>query len=147
MTFRYNLRPRPPRSPLNRLAGSSDEGEQLTGFVHGKEASDLEERWARAEDGAQREYIFQYWVENPYGLPSQKNQIDFMDVTDAWQPIEIDGSYAHKTAGQKADDQARDAILNTLFQQRGINPIIRIPGDSLATQEDADRIVLEIFRA
>ena len=140
--FRYKLRPRPPEMPLNRLAGLSED-ERLTGFVHGKEASDLEERFARALDRAGKDYRFEYLVLSNVGLPGEENQIDF--VVDDIYPMEIDGNFTHKSAEQKAHDQQRDAILNEQLSDDGWHPIERIPGNFLETQEDADQIVLEIF--
>ena len=145
MTYRYPLEPTPPRPTLDRIATVSGEGEQLTGAVHGKKASDLEERWARAEKRAERSFIFQYFVQTPFTLPGKEREIDFMDTEEVWQPIEIDGTYTHKTGTQKAKDKVRDAILNLELQKQGILPIIRIPGDDIPTPEDADRVLREIF--
>ena len=145
MTYRYPLDPKPPRTPLGRMAAVSDEGEQLTGIVHGKKASDLEERWAGAEDRAERSFIFQYFVETPFTLPGKERQIDFMDTEEVWQPIEIDGTFTHKSGAQKAQDKMRDAIINQELQKHGILPIIRIPGIAIPTPDDADRVLREIF--
>ena len=141
-TFKYKLRPRPPEMPLNRLAGAR-ETERLTGFVHGKEASDLEERFARALDRAGKDYRFEYLVLSNIGLPGEENQIDF--VVDDIYPVEVDGNFTHKSAEQKAHDQQRDAILNEQLSDWGWYPIDRIPGDFLETQEAANQIVGEKF--
>ena len=141
--YRFKGGPAPPKAPLGRLRASSDT-ELLTGFVHGKEASEHEEIWAGAMDRAQRDYIFEYILDTPYQLPGEGNQIDFMDTTEIWQPIEIDGNWVHKSGAQKARDRARDAILNAELQKKGINEIIRIPGDDIPTAEDADRVLAEI---
>ena len=141
-TFKYKLRPRPPKMPLNRLAGASED-ERLTGFVHGKEASDLEERFARALDKNNHGYAFEYVILSNVGLPGEENQIDF--VVDDIYPVEIDGNFTHKSAEQKAHDQQRDAILNEQLSDWGWQPIERIPGDFLETQEAANQIVREQF--
>ena len=146
MTYRYPLEPTPPRTPIDRMAAVSEEGEQLTGTVHGKKASDLEERWAGAESRADRTFIFQFLMQTPFTIPGKDREIDFMDTEETWQPIEIDGTFAHKTGAQKAKDKVRDAILNLELQKEGILPIIRIPGDDIPTPEDADRVLREIFR-
>jgi hypothetical protein len=140
--FSYKLRPRPPKQPLNRIAGTSED-ERLTGFVHGKEASDLEERFARALGGAGKDYIFEYEVVGPTTIPGQENQIDF--IVDDIYPVEVDGQFTHKSGAQKAHDQLRDAVLNEHLKQYGWNPIDRISGDKLETQEQADQIVREKF--
>ena len=144
MTYRYKLAPRPPKEPLNRIASTS-ESEQLTGMVHGKEASDLEERWAGAMDRANRTFIFEFLMETPFSLPGKDRQIDFVDTTAQWQPFEIDGKIAHKSGAQKAKDKTRDAILNQELRKQGALSIIRIPGDDIQTPEDADRVHREIF--
>lgn len=141
---KYKKRSNPPRMPVNRLGGTTEE-EILSGYVDGKPASDLEERWARAERRAKRDFIFQYTVNTPYQLPGEGNSVDFMDTTDTWQPIEIDGNFVHKSAQQRAHDEARDAMLNQVFAERSILPIVRIPGDDIPTPEDADRLLKEIL--
>ena len=140
--FRYKLRPRPPKQPLNRLAGTSND-ERLTGFVKGKEASDLEERFARALDAEGKEYQFEVEVTPPTSIPGQENQIDFL--VEEIYPVEIDGGIAHKGAAQKANDLLRDAILNDYLSGFGWFPIERIPGHKLETQEATATIVKELF--
>ena len=142
---KYKKRSSPPIDPLNRMGGTTEE-EVLTGYVNGKAASDLEERWAGAERRAGREFIFLYIVDTPFQLPGEGNQIDFMDTTNVWQPIEIDGNFAHKSAQQRAEDDARDAILNQALAEDGILPIARVPGDDIPTPEEADRVLREIMQ-
>ena len=146
MGYRYPLEPTPPRTPLGRMGTVSGDGEQFTGAVHGKKASDLEERWAGAENRADRSFIFQYFVQTPFSIPDKDREIDFMDTEETWQPIEIDGTFTHKSGTQKAKDKVRDAIVNLELQKQGILPIIRIPGDDIPTPEDADRVLRGIFR-
>ncbi len=140
--FRYKLRPRPPKQPLNRLAGASNE-ERLTGFVQGKEASDLEERFANALSAACIDYRFEVEIQGPVGIPGEENQIDFL-VEDIY-PVEVDGSFVHKSASQKAHDQLRDAILNDFLSDYGWYPIERISGERLETQEAANQVAEELF--
>ena len=144
MAYRYKLTPRPPKETLNRIQGTSED-EALTGFVNGKEASDLEERWAGAEKRANREFIFQFFMDTPFSLPGEDRQIDIVDTTEVWQPVELDGGIAHKGGAQRAKDKVRDAILNAELAKQGVLPILRIDGDSIATPEDADRVLREIF--
>ena len=140
--YRYKMRPRPPKQPLNRLAGTSND-ERLTGFVKGKEASDLEERFARALDAEGKEYQFEVEVTPPTAIPGQENQIDFL--VEEIYPVEIDGTFTHKTAAQKANDFLRDAVLNDYLSGFGWYPIERIEGDRLETQEAAATIVKGLF--
>ena len=142
--FRYKLRPRPPQQPLNRIKVSG-EGERLTGFVHGKEASDLEERFANALDKLHYSYMFEYEVLSNIGVPGEENQIDFVVYSGGTWPVEVDGGFVHASASRKAKDKLRDAILNEQLGREGWEPIVRIPGSDLESQEEADNVVREMF--
>ena len=142
--YKYKLKPRPPKMPLNRLAGASSD-ERLTGYVLGKEASDLEERFARALYNKGKDFDFQRDFMTAYSIPGQEKEVDFVVYNGQPQPIEIDGTYAHKSAEQKANDMTRDAILNEELSKHGYLPIIRIPGDELETQEDTTAVVERIL--
>lgn len=141
--YRYKLSPRPPRKEnLNRL-GVTSEGEYLTGIVQGQEASDLEERFARALDSVGKDYQFQVEVTGPATIPGQENKIDFV-VDNEW-PVEVDGGFVHKSAEAKGRDQMRDAILNDFIKKFGWKPIQRITETDLDGQETADRTAREMF--
>ena len=140
--YKYKLSPRPPKENLNRLK-VTNEGERLTGFVKGQEASELEERFARALDQQGKSYDFQVEVRTPRTVPGQENLIDFV-VEDEF-PTEIDGEFVHKTAAQRADDRDRDAILNDNIKNYGWKPIVRVTEMDVETQEDANRKVGEMF--
>jgi len=142
--YKYKLRSRPPKMPLNRLAGVSND-ERLTGYVKGKEASDLEERFARALANTGKDFDFQQEFMTPHSIPGQEKEVDFVVYDGQPQPIEIDGTYAHKSGEQKANDVVRDAILNDELGKRGYLPIIRIPGTELGTQENTTAIVERIL--
>lgn len=142
--FRYKLSPRPPKMPLNRIK-TSPEGESLTGFVHGKEASDLEERFARALDKLHYRYSFEYEVLAATGVPGEENQIDFVVEHEGTHPIEVDGMFVHHSAAQKAKDRLRDTLLDEVLSKDGWESIVRVPGTDLESQEDADVVVREMF--
>ena len=142
--YRYKMSPRPPRMPLNRLAGVSND-ERLTGYVLGKEASDLEERFARALRNTRKDFDFQQEFMTPHSIPGQEKEVDFVVYDGQPQPIEIDGTYAHKSGEQRANDVVRDAILNEELSKYGYLPIIRIPGTELETQEATTAIVEKIL--
>lgn len=141
--FKYKQKPRPPKKSLNRLQGTA-EGETLSGYVHGMEASPLEERFARALEFRNLEFIFQHKVQPPTQIPGQENELDFVVVYAGMQPVEVDGMWVHKSAEQKKKDELRDAILDDFLESW--KPIIRIPGTDLKDQDDADRIVEELFQ-
>ena len=142
--FQYKLRPRPPKQPLNRIAGQSVD-ERLSGFVHGMEASTLEERFARALDGRGLRFTFQRRIDTPYQIPGQENEIDFVVEEYGTHPIEVDGSFVHKSAAAKAKDKLRDAILDDILGKEGWHPIVRVPGNELEDQERANEIVEALF--
>jgi len=148
MTFRYKLPPKPPHQRLNRLPPGKA-AENLTGVVKGKKASDLEERWARAlnKDEGVTDYTFQYIVTTPYEIPGQKNSVDFViQYDDQWWAIEIDGTFVHKTANKRAEDRLRDAFVNEQLRKDGIQPIQRVAGEELQTQDAADRAERQVLR-
>jgi hypothetical protein len=130
--------------PLNRLKVSG-EGEVLSGFVHGKEASDLEERFARALDKLHYSYSFEYEVLSNTGVPGEENQIDFVVEHEGTHPIEVDGAFVHKGAAQKAKDKLRDALLDDKLSEDGWERIVRVPGSDLESQNDADTVVRELL--
>jgi hypothetical protein len=142
--FKYKLKPRPPKQPLNRIAGQSVD-ERLSGFVHGQEASTLEERFARALDNRGFRYVFQFRVDTPYQIPGQENEIDFVVEEYGTHPIEVDGNWVHKSAAAKAKDKLRDAILDDELGKQGWHPIVRVPGNDLEDQERANEVVEALF--
>ena len=142
--FKYKLRPRPPKQPLNRMAGQSED-ERLSGFVHGQEASTLEERFARALQQRGLRFIFQHRIDTPYQIPGQQNEIDFVVNEYGTHPIEVDGMWIHKSAAAKAKDKLRDAILDDILGKQGWRPIVRVPGNELENQERANEVVGVLF--
>lgn len=142
--FRYRLRPKPPKQKLNRLQGFAEQ-ERLTGFIHGQEASTLEERFARALDRRGLRFIFQQRIDTPYQIPGQESELDFVVEEYGTHPIEVDGLWIHKGAAQKAKDELRDAILDDILGKQGWLPIVRVPGNELETQERANEVVGALF--
>lgn len=115
--------------------------EGLTGMVNGREASDLEERFARALRKFKLDFTFQYEVLTAVGIPGQENQVDFMVWTGQPRPVEIDGDFVHKSAGQRMKDQERDALVSQALAPYGYLPVMRIPGEEIDDQEHTDYIV------
>ena len=142
--YKYKMKPRPPKMPLNRMAGHSDD-EMLSGFVKGKSASDLEERFARALYNKRKDFDFQRDFMTPHSIPGQEKEVDFVVYDGQPQPIEIDGMYAHKSGEQKANDAVRDAILNETLGKYGYLPIIRVPGFELESPEETLAVVERLF--
>ena len=132
-------------SPLNRPK-KLVENEGLTGIVNGETATDIEERFARALWKNQRVESFDF--QNSYfsgrNLPGEVRP-DFIVYSGTSFPVQIDGAFAHRTAEQKASDRAKDAMLDGLLGPLGAAKTQRIEGDKLETQDDADRLVQEMF--
>jgi hypothetical protein len=146
---KYKLPPRPPSGDrLNRPQEPSSE-EAFSGVVQGKTASTLEERVARSLDKAKSRiegYAFQRKVDTPYSLPGQDNSVDFaVWMFAGTQPLEVDGDWIHKSAGDKGKDELRDGIINEAMAPRGWLPIKRIKGFEIETQEMSDALINEIF--
>lgn len=129
---------------LNRIQRPSS-AEELTGVILGKKASAPEERFARALYKKNLSFDFQVVVQTAYQIPGQLNTVDFVVFSGLPYPIEIDGDWVHKTSSKKEQDALRDAIINEKMVPRGWRPISRIPGHKVATQEDANNVVEEMF--
>lgn len=129
---------------LNRIK-HEPEGEGLRGIVLNQKASALEERFARALRKIGLEFYFQVVVQTPFQIPGQLNTVDFLIVSGIAYPIEIDGDWVHKTEGQKKRDMLRDAVIDAKMAKQGWQPIRRVRGHDLQTQDDADRVVRELF--
>jgi hypothetical protein len=129
--------------PINR-ASPTIEREVLTGLVQDQDASDIEERFARALDKYKIPYDFQVSKLAPYNKPGEY-RLDFLVDADWGQiPVAIDGEYAHKSAEDKEKDQLKDFE----FMQKTGNkyePVERISFTELMSQEDADSFVMEHY--
>lgn len=143
---RKTRRPRPQQS-IEREAKQED----LSGFVQGQEATDIEERFAVALYKNKLSFSFREHYFGPARNTPGAIEVDFMVFDGSWWPVQIDGEFAHKSATQQDEDRAKDAILNNYFSQSGVNNVIRIPdGDIyqhgiLDEQDDVDRLVEETW--
>ena len=127
-----------------------NKGEQLTGSVQGKKASDLEERAARAMDKIPDwEYTFIIRVSpitgslmsGRRGRGGEHNyEIDFLAQRGTeLLPIMIDGEISHFFAQwQKVQDEQKEAIINKMLERYGARPVVRVPFWELDTQDRAD---------
>lgn len=142
--YRINKKNNRPLPTGKAFRASADEG--LTRFINGIKASDIEERFYRS---MKKQGITNFEF-RPVRIAGRNMpgsiEIDFkIESGGLVYIIQIDGSIGHKTAEQKGEDAVKDAILNNLFQGYAL-PVIRIPGEELDNQDDADRVVREIFR-
>lgn len=121
------------------------EDENFVGEIQGMPSSDIEERFARSLDKAQMLYEFRAAYVAGRNLQGSV-ELDFaVYQANLTYPIQIDGAFAHKTAAQKDEDSAKDAILDDRLRGSGAFPVRRIPGDKLDTQEMSDAVVEELF--
>jgi hypothetical protein len=114
----------------------------LVATVQGKQATSLEARFARALDFYELEYEFRKTFIAPSSQPGSI-ELDFLVFYGLLHPFQLDGSFAHKSAAQKARDRDRDAVLNQRLMPMGAIPIVRIPGDDLQTLEECKQEVRE----
>ena len=125
--------------------------EFLTGYVHGKRASALEERFAMALDFFGMTFIFQFEVDSAYSLPGEGKRIDFIIMTGGLGiPIEIGASFIHDSPSKKEEERARQAIINDILPLMGIqrlgDPLFEVEFDRPWSFEDAKDLVSKLFR-
>lgn len=118
------------------------EKEQLSGQVRGMEASSLEERFAKALDGRRKNYIFRVPL-GVKGMPGWK-ELDFLVIDGGYYPVEIDDiEFVHR--GKTAQDALKDATIREYLKEYNPQPVKRVTGDRLHTQEAADAVARELF--
>lgn len=146
-TFRYSVRNKPRKpEPFGQITRDIP-GENLSGYINGDKASDIEERFYRAlsKDDRVQSVEFRMPVISARNLPGQL-EIDFVvTVGPTIIPIQIDGEYAHKGESKKADDARKDALVNEFLRPYGAWPVKRIDGELLKDQDMADKIVRELI--
>lgn len=148
MTFKYKVR-RKARKPApfgEQVRAKQDE--MLSGYIYGDAASDIEERFARAlqKDTRVSGFSFREAVITARNLPGQL-EVDFVvSVGPMVYPFQIDGEYAHKGIAKKQDDARKDSLVNEyMMKQYGAQPVIRIDGERLSSQDDADKLVRSLL--
>lgn len=130
--------------PEDPYALQSEPQEALRGEVRGQAATDIEERlfYALADRYGATRVEFQPTVLGDRNVVGEVRP-DFVVTSAAMLRIYFaDGEYAHKSAEAKAKDNLDDQRLFNELQGTAEYPI-RIPGDELQTQEDADQAVRE----
>jgi hypothetical protein len=117
----------------------------VSGYIQGKEASDLELNYAAGLERRGLEYTYEYEVQTAYSLPHEKKKIDFMVWEAIGYPVEIDGDFAHKSAEQKAEDVERDGLINEALLPHGFAPVQRITEEHVLTPDAVDITIREQF--
>ena len=142
--------PRPAKGEVKYFPASPKPEELLTGYVHGKRASDLEERFALALQHFGMDFVFQFEVASAYSLPDEAKLIDFL-VFDGGLgiPIEIGASFFHASPSDRELERERQNIINPILQLQGIiplgDPLYQVEFDHPVSIEDAIEIVSRIF--
>lgn len=142
--FKWPMPKREPVEPMPALDFTVAEDE-LTGIVKGYKATDIEERMYIA---------FLHNGVNDDDIEYQPSYIAGRNMSGEIRPdfalhggglIQLwyaDADYWHRSAEQKSKDETNDSILFQRMQGEIEFPI-RISGDDLETQEDADRAISE----
>ena len=131
------------------------ETEALTGLVQEKNASDLEERSARALNKLPDwSYIFRIRISPLTGELTQsfrniagEYEIGFLCTRGSqMRPILVDGEVSHFMAQwQKDVDLEREIIINKALKKYGAHPAVRIPYWELSDQRRADTVFRELL--
>ena len=143
MIKRYVYRPAKKEYLLpSRKPNVVTDKEQLLGFVQDTNASDIEERFAKALEKQNKDYMFRVPL-GQIGEPGWK-ELDFMVIDGGYFPIEIDEmGFIHQ--GKETQDALKDAFVMDYFKDYNPFPVKRITGERLATQEIADQTAKELF--
>jgi len=146
--YRYPEPTRPPVDDrLQRVEPQPEEEEALTGLVQGKDASDLEEMYARSLSKDERVLSFRF--REVYGAPTRSQsgaiELDFYVVTGPAWPVQIDAEFTHKDADTRAHDALQDQLLDEILLPEGARPVQRVRLTGRETQEEIDTIEERMF--
>jgi hypothetical protein len=124
------------------------EEEGLSGFIMGQRAdSAYEERAYKSMKKNRNVTNIEYQPSYIAGrnMPGEI-RLDFSAIAFGllW-PIQIDGTWTHKSAEQQEEDRVKDAILNNRLMGTGAQLVTRVPDYELKTQELSDRYFEEMF--
>ena len=142
MPYKYDTRHHDKKMDLTFAKPEQQkEDEGLTGLVRGVEASDLEERFARALNKYRVPYEFQVEFYTPFTIPSKDKVVDF--VLRGNQPVDIYGFVGHHlNIGQEGYDRIREQQLNEVFSKARYKPLIVVEDTDVGdTQEKTNAFV------
>jgi hypothetical protein len=146
--YRYKaVREGEERLGLNRLPGIGEvvDPQPLTGWVHGKRATDIEERFARGL----RSMLLDFWFQVPFStrlsVPGREKVVDFVVEKGFRYPVEVDGPMWHTISAEQGKDEVREILLNEVFRFLGYMPLQRVKWWQLESQAMADEVVRELF--
>ncbi|MFA6271341.1 MAG: hypothetical protein WC657_09145 [Candidatus Paceibacterota bacterium] len=119
-----------------------DPKEELTGYVSGQKASDLEERSARALTKLEIDYTFRARISPLSGLTEAHEnivgevEIDFLCMYyGKIYPVNIQGEISHFYASwQRVEDDEKEAKINKALEPYKAHPLVLLPYWRLSTQ-------------
>jgi len=132
---------------LNRLPNVAEAEEEFTGIIQGLPAkSREEERFARALENNNLNYVFEFEVPTADDLPGEQRSIDFLVDREGVQvPVEIKGAIGHGFEEDEAADLVREAILTEALGKMGIyHDIVSVFDYEIPTPEMANAKILEL---
>ena len=118
--------------------------EQLSGFIGEKEVSPIEERFARALRTNNIGFIHQFPVKVLTSQPGDSKFIDFL-VGLRRTPVEVLGAIGHESSADRGKDKLREDLINQELMPRGSPPLKEVWWYDLEDQNQADKIVQELF--
>ena len=121
--------------------------ENLTGFVRGYNATDIEERFARALIDIDIGFWFQYNLETLVSGPVYDKRLDFLVF---WMPgkivpVEIYGDRWHSNSSDRVRDNKREIEINEVGKIYGWEKLIVVWGHELYNQIAANNKARELF--
>lgn len=133
--FKYKI-PKPRRYKSMRRGEVAQETQTLQRYVRGERASEEEYWFAWAldeltEDGTILGYQFQPSYFQRRNVPGEV-RLDFLIDIPPELPVQIDGSWIHKSAGQQAKDRFNDSRINDRLSGTAL-PVVRIPTEPYLT--------------
>lgn len=143
----------PIKAPKRRVLSRSvfrgrpaSEQEVLTGFVMGKPASDLEERFYRGIKKLPIQWVqFQKTYGAPYRSMYGAVTLDFLVKIGTLLPVQIDAEWIHRGAKAQAEDWLADQKINEALKREGAEQVVRIIGKYLSDQETADHTCVQLY--
>lgn len=129
-----------PRVPVNRPKPANDD-EELTGFLRGLPASDLEEIFGNALDFNKKEFAFK--IEFPVSGSIDFKEVDF--IVEQEFPLEVYGEIGHDSSAEQGKDLIREIFLNETFRTQGLRPLTVVWWWELQSEEQANAKVRSLF--
>lgn len=141
-SFAYQVPKPTPLKSMRKEEEQTAEGEKQEYFVRGERASEPEYFASKALEHMEENNEILKWTWQPsyitfHNIPGEI-RLDVMIDIPPRLPVQIDGRWHFKSAGQQQHDLIQDARLNDRLRRDGAMPVCRIPADPwLKTEEMA----------